>query len=149
VLATHATTRGGITHDAAEAPGALHLADNACFGLALMRLHAATRKPEYLDAATAIGDFLLRELAADDGGFYAGTKDPDAVGVFAARRKPFEDNVAAIRMLARLARTTKDAKYGRAIAAALRAIATPDAIKERGRMIGDFLLALDETRGVR
>jgi uncharacterized protein YyaL (SSP411 family) len=149
VLATHATARGGITHDAGEAPGILHLADNASFGLALMRLHAATKKREYLDAAKAIGDFLLRELAADEGGFYGGTKDLDAVGVFAARRTPFEDNVAAVRMLARLARTTKDPKYAPAIAATLRAIATPDAIKDRGRMIGDFLLALDETRGVR
>ena len=29
------------------------------------------------------------------------------------------------------------------------AIATPDAITGRGRMLGDFLLALEETRGVR
>ena len=27
--------------------------------------------------------------------------------------------------------------------------ATPDAIKDRGRMIGDFLLAMEETKGVR
>jgi uncharacterized protein YyaL (SSP411 family) len=151
VLASHATTRGGISHDAEASPRLLNLSDNAAFGLALMRLHAATKDRAYLDAATALGDFLLRELAAEDGGFYAGTKDPDAVGVFAARRKPFEDNVTAIRMLARLARASKgaDAKYTRAIGGALRAIATPDAIKDRGRMIGDFLLALEETRGVR
>jgi hypothetical protein len=56
----------------------------------------------------------------------------------------------AVRFLARLARAQKDdARYRPAIGGALRAIATPDGIKERGRILGDFLLALEETRGVR
>ena len=61
-----------------------------------------------------------------------------------------------MRFLARLAVIARDrhdkqafARYAGAITGALRSIATPDAIKERGRVLGDFLLALEETRGVR
>ena len=160
VLATHATPRGGITHDAGEKPTAiLHLADNAAFGLASMQLgeamatHGGDRAAsgEYVAAATKVADFMLRELAdPEHGGFFASTADPDAVGVFATRRKPFEDNVTALRLLARLARSSaRDPRYPAAIAGTLRAIATPDAIKGRGRVLGDFLLALEETRGAR
>ena len=65
--------------------------------------------------------------------------------------KPFEENVMAVRLLARLARENdkESARYRAAIGLALRSIATPDAVKERGRILGDFLLALEETRGVR
>jgi uncharacterized protein YyaL (SSP411 family) len=154
VLATHATERGGIAHEprgpSSPSTTTLHLADNAAFGLALMRLHEATGKAEHLGGAKRIAAFLLRDLQdGGGGGFYASTPDPDAVGVFAERRKPFEDNVTALRFLARLAKATHDPQYTAAIAGALRAIATPDAIKDRGRMIGDLLMALDETRGVR
>jgi uncharacterized protein len=156
MLATHGTARGGITHDAVERHAAiLHLADNAAFGFALMRLWevAGAGKDEYLAAAVKLADFLVRDLAdAEHGGFFASGADPDAVGVFAIRRKPFEDNVMAVRFLARLARAqTGDSRTAttRAIASALRAIATPEAIKGRGRVLGDFLLALEETRGVR
>ena len=155
VLETHATSRGGITHDGGEKGSAvLHLADNAAFGLGLMRLHEATKKEEYLTAAAKIVDFVLRDLGDPrGGGFFASTVDPDAVGVFAVRRKPFEDDVTAIRLLARLARDPRPEPDGAraiaAIASALRSVATPDAIKARGRVLGDFLLALEETRGVR
>jgi uncharacterized protein YyaL (SSP411 family) len=158
-LATHMTSRGGITHDgdATEKPSAiLHLADNAAFGLALMRLYEATKKEEYLTAATKIGDFLLHDLADARGGFFASDADPDAVGVFAVRRKPFEDNLVALRLLARLARERREkhdeagaSRYVGAIASTLRSEVTPDAIKERGRVLGDLLLVLEETRGVR
>jgi len=38
---------------------------------------------------------------------------------------------------------------GEAIARALPIVATRQAIEERGRMVGDLLLALEETKGVR
>jgi uncharacterized protein YyaL (SSP411 family) len=151
VLATHAEpARGGIAHDADPKATVLHLSDNAAFGFALLRLHEATHERAWLDEATKIAAFLERELYdAKGGGFFGSTVDPDAVGVFAERRKPFEDNVVALRFLARLTRTTRDDRYQPMIAGTLRSIASPDAIRERGRMLGDFLLALEETRGVR
>jgi hypothetical protein len=51
--------------------------------------------------------------------------------------------------LARVAKQTRNDGYRRLIARTLRALATPEQIKERGRMLGDFLLAIEETKGVR
>lgn len=153
ILATHAMPNGGITHDKLDPekpPKQLFLSDNAAFGWGLMRLYEVTKKAEWLERAKAIADFMLTELVDDDGGgLFGATKDPDAVGVFATRRVPFEENVMALRMFARLARASLDVKYKVAIDRVLRAISTPEEIKARGRMLGDYLLALEETKGVR
>lgn len=152
VLATHAV-RGGISHDVVDKekpPKVLFLSDNAAMAFALVRLAEATKNTEYAKAATTVADFMLTELLDDEGGgLFGSTKDPDAVGIFAKRRIPFEDNVVALRVLARLARTSIDVKYKTAIDRILRAITTPEEIKARGRWLGDYLLALEETKGVR
>lgn len=155
IVATHATARGGITHDvaSAEKKQQLYLSDNAWFGLGLVRLYEVTRQDDYLKKARGVADFMIAELTDDEGGgMFASTKDPDAVGVFASRRVPFEDNVTAVRMLSHLARVVPapDAKrYAASIDRLLRAISRPEEIKSRGRMIGDYLLALEESKGVR
>lgn len=153
VIATHASERGGITHDVvdpAKKPKQLFLSDNAAFGFGLVRLWETTKNDEYLRRARAIADFMIADLLDDpSGAMFASTADPDAVGIFATRRTPFEDNVMAIRMLARLARATNDAKYKHAIDRVLRAVSTPEEIKSRGRWLGDYLLALEESKGVR
>jgi uncharacterized protein len=166
VLVTHATKRGGISHaiiagrdapvgvDEREEPKQLYLSDNAAFGWGLMRLSEVTEDPakreEWGARARAIADFVLSDLIDEEGGgLFASTKDPDAVGVFAARRVPFEENVMALRLLSRVARRTADPRYRTAIDRILRAISTPEEIKGRGRMLGDYLLALEETKGVR
>jgi uncharacterized protein YyaL (SSP411 family) len=153
ILATHATARGAITHaarDDGDASKLLYLADNAAFGFALARLSEVTRKPAYLEAAKRIGAVVAGELLdGQGGGFFASTLDPDAVGVFAVRRKPFEDEVMALRFLARLARLAPSQTLTAAIARGLPAVANRPAIEDRGRMVGDLLLALEETRGVR
>jgi uncharacterized protein YyaL (SSP411 family) len=149
VLATHATKLGGITHDGDGDSDVLYLADNAAFGFGLARLYEVTKSPAYLEAATRIADFLLRELADPAGGFLASTPDPTAVGVLAARRKPFEENVMAIRFLARLSRIAPSPAYRAAIGKALAVVGTREAIDDRGRMLGDLLLALDETTYLR
>jgi uncharacterized protein YyaL (SSP411 family) len=159
IVATHATSRGGLSHDArgeAEAR-VLFLADNAAMAWGFVRLYEATKRVAHLEAARRLVAFMQKELGdAAGGGFFGATADPNAVGVFAIRRKPFEDNVLAARVMARIARATHerspasdDAEYRAAIAGTLRAVATPDQIKARGRMLGDFLLALEETKGVR
>ena len=153
ILATHPTKRGGISHgvlkDGGE-PNQLYLSDNAAFGWALMRLYEATKSDVWSKEASKIGDFMISELTDDaGGGLFGATKDPNAVGVFSARRIPFEDNVMALRMFARLARGSTDPKYRTAIHRILRAISIPEEIKARGRMLGDYLLALEETRAVR
>lgn len=155
VLATHATPRGGISHgilkDNSAAP--LFLADNAAFGYALMRLFDVTGDRAWLATATSVFRFMKAELEDPiSGALFANTRDEAAAGVFASRRVPFEDNVMALRMLARLARhddpdIARDARE--MIVRILAAISTPEEIKARGRMLGDYLLALEETRGAR
>ena len=145
ILSTHTSERGGLTHAAGDEGRVLYLADNASMGLSLVRLYEATHEHEHLDAAGRIADFLLASLQDERGGFFASTPDPNAVGVFALRRKPFEDNVAAIRFLARLERVQHTDARGTALRKALAALRTKDGIESRGRMIGDFLLAMDET----
>jgi len=156
IMATHATKRGGITHDTVDPEKEerqTYLSDNAWFGLGLMRAYEVTKKDDYLKKARAIADFMIADLIDENsGGLFAATKDPNAVGVFATRRVPFEDNVTAVRMLSHLARALPAAeakKYSAAIDRVLRATSTPEEIKSRGRMIGDYLLALEESKGVR
>ena len=156
ILATHATAGGGITHDTVDPDRKakqLYLSDNASFGLALVRLYEVTKNEDYLKRARAIADFMISDLTDDDsGGMFGSTKDPDAVGVFATRRVPFEDNVVAVRMLSHLSRVVPAAsakKYVTSLDRLLRATSKPEDIKSRGRMIGDYLLALDESKGVR
>jgi len=153
ILATHATEKGGILHGPhgeGESGKVLYLADNAAIGFALARLHEATHKPEYLEAARRVASSVTGELRDDKGGgFFSSTPDPDAIGVFATRRKPFEDDVMAIRFLARMQRLVPSDATKDAIAHAIPVVSTRQAIADRGRMVGDLLLALDETKGVR
>jgi uncharacterized protein YyaL (SSP411 family) len=147
---THSTDRGAVTHGRAGESNRLYLYDNVAFGWALTRLYEATREPAWLERATRIAEFIGSDFFDEKaGGFWASSADPNAIGVFAVRTKPFEDNVLALRFLARVARQTPTDGYRRLIARTLRALATPEQIKERGRMLGDFLLALEETKGVR
>ena len=154
VLATHATKSGALSHDVHPENSIVHLADNAAFAFGLLEL--ARVDPAEAGARTAeaakIVDAIFAELEdARGGGFYGSSRDPDAVGVFAVRRKPFEDDVTMLRVLARLARAVPERASAckRGIDRTLRAIATPEKIRDRGRMIGDFLIALEETKGVR
>jgi hypothetical protein len=153
VLATHATKGGALSHDVASSADSLvHLSDNAAFAFALLELARVSKDAARAAQAAKIVDAIFANLEdTRGGGFFASSKDPDAVGVFAVRRKPFEDNVTMLRVLARLARAMPEraAQCKRGIERTLRAIATPEKIRDRGRMIGDFLIALEETKGAR
>jgi uncharacterized protein len=153
ILATHTSPKGGLAHDATPDAHVLYLGDNAAFAFGLLRLYEASHDASYLSRARAIVDFMLKELRdPETGGFFESTRDPDAVGIFARRRVSFEDNVLALRLLAKLVRLvpeTERAGERVAIDQTLRAVARPEEIKAQGRMIGEFLLALEETRASR
>ena len=55
----------------------------------------------------------------------------------------------ALRFLARMQRLAPNDATRDAIAHAIPVVATRPAIEDRGRMVGDLLLALEETKGVR
>jgi uncharacterized protein YyaL (SSP411 family) len=153
ILATHTSPRGGLTHDAVPDAHVLHLGDNAAFALGLLRLFDETHDTSHLLRARALAAFVIRELRdPTTGGFFESTVDPDAVGVFARRRVSFEDNGMAVRMLAKLVTLGQEPnpeELSAVMEEAVAALARPEAIQAQGRMLGAFLLAMEEAKSAR
>jgi hypothetical protein len=122
-----------------------YLADASSFGLATARLAEVTGEASYRDAAVKIAAAMERDFAdPPSGGYFAKSLDLAAAGVVARRDRPFDPNIAAARFLAALTRVTGDAAHRDRARRALGAALTPRSLTERGRMIGELLLALDE-----
>lgn len=148
LLARHRSADGGFTHAAGDT-GLLHLRDQAAVGRALLALHRVTGEARWLEHARALADFMHRRLEDDEhGGFFAHTADPAAVGVFAVRRKPIEENGLAARFLLELHRQLdhlpEPPPEANAATRALRAVSDPTELAEQGRMLGQYTLALAE-----
>lgn len=147
LLRTHVDADGAVRRERAKIR---YLADAAAFGRAVARLAEVTGDTAYRDRALAIAAALRRDLEDPaTGAFWAHTPDSAASGVFARRERPFVHNVTVARFFAALARVTGDAEWKARGRRTLAAIATPRAVDERGRMLGELLLALDETGALR
>ncbi|MBK6920873.1 MAG: thioredoxin domain-containing protein [Deltaproteobacteria bacterium] len=148
MIERHRTDDGAFTHAAGDA-GLLHLRDQIAMGRGLLALFRVRADPRWLAHAEATARFMLTHLQGPRGGFYAHTADPEAVGVFAERRMPTEENGQAARMLAALHRH-EDGDGGLAtpyLDAARRALAVlgdPKAIAAEGRIVGSYLMGLEE-----
>jgi uncharacterized protein YyaL (SSP411 family) len=153
VAGTHAVPGGGYRHGAGDGDGILHLADQVAMGRAFLRMHDGWNpfrdphgdRERCLARALDVGR-VLRERFEDRerGGFSASTGDPAAPEALADRRFPFEENARAARFLLDLARRTGDRSFAGSAERALRAVGGPDAVKGQGRLLGDFVLALEE-----
>jgi hypothetical protein len=148
LLERHRTATGGFTHAAGDT-GLLHLRDQAAVGRALLALHRVTGEPRWLEHARALADFMHAQLEdREHGGFFAHTPDPGAVGVFAVRRKPIEENGLAARFLLELHRQIDHlptpSPWADAAVRALRTLSDPGELAEQGRMLGQYTLALAE-----
>jgi uncharacterized protein YyaL (SSP411 family) len=149
LLATHVEPSGAVRHDARSSSPVRFLADAAGLGRAYARLAEATGDARWQRAAERIATWMLDALAdSESAAFFAHTVDPDASGVFARRRRPFDHNVLAARFASALARVNGDVALRERALRTLAAISTPAALDEQGRMLGAYLLALDEA-GVR
>jgi uncharacterized protein YyaL (SSP411 family) len=160
ILSRHRTAPGGLTHVAPE-PGKngepppdptrrLHLSDSAAFGFGLAHLSDVAKEPRYREEAARVAAFLEKELYdPEGGGFFSQRNDPNAVGVFRVRGKPFDDNVLALRFLVLLDTLEGTPKRRTMIEHSFRAISTPNAIKDRGKFLGDYLSLVDEIRAYR
>jgi uncharacterized protein YyaL (SSP411 family) len=147
VAASHVDAEGRVKHDAASTREVWYLADAGAFGLALALLaEVKGGDARYEELARRIATFIRKDLAGEPGdpAFYGHTVDKGAAGVFAARRRPYHANVYAARLFAALWRVTGDVAYRDQARAALAAIAKPSTLRDRGRMIGSFLVALDD-----
>jgi hypothetical protein len=124
---------------------ARYLADAASFGRACARLAEVSGEASYREAALKIAAAMERDFAdPKTGAYFAKSLDPSAVGVFARRSSPFDPNLAAVRFLAALGRVTGDLGHRDRARRALAAQLTPRSLTERGRMVGELLLAFDE-----
>lgn len=147
-LETHRAPGGGIRHGADDR-GLLHLRDQVFMGRALLSLYAATGDHAWLRQATQIGAFMREHLEdASRGGFHAHTEDPNLVGVFAERRKPLEENGLAARFFVELHHyldvgEAEPSPWLSCARRAVLAVGTPETIRERGRIIGEYLLAIE------
>ncbi|MEZ4385611.1 MAG: DUF255 domain-containing protein [Nannocystaceae bacterium] len=152
LLRDHLRADGSFAHDPAADDPTIYLRDQATVGRGLLALFEATGERRWLDQARALADLALRELRDPErGGFFARSADPAAVGVFAERQRPLEDNGEMARFLLDLARLAAAAdpsdsgaaSYTRAAEEALAAVADPQAIKAQGRVVTSYLLALE------
>lgn len=151
LLRTHRTTDGAFVHGVDDDPsGLLFLRDQAAMGLGLLALYRATGEPRWLDAASQTASFMRARLEdPKHGGLFAHTEDPAAVGVFAVRRKPVEENGLAARFFIALHRHLDGdgriaTPYREAAERALAAVGQAETIEGEGRIIGQLLLGLED-----
>ena len=143
LLETH-RRGGGFSHGPSDAPDALlHLADQAAMGRALLGLARVGGRPRELAAAVELATFMIDELEAPAGGFFAHSEDPEAVGVFAERRKPLPENALAAQFLIELQRVDPGGDWLGHARRALLAVGSDAQIKRRGKVVGRYLYALD------
>ncbi len=137
-----------FAHAATDSPDALlHLADQAYMARGLATLGEASGDPGWFALAERTLLFAEAQLRDPErGGFFAHTADPSAVGVFAQRQKPLEQNAVMAELMLELSqRASDDARRDRALAA-LRDVAVPAAITRQGRKVGALVLALERAR---
>ncbi len=154
IVGSHTLEKGGFSHEKrpTDTDGAIRrffLADNAVLGFALLRLYEHTHEAWLLDAAKGAARRMTEELWDETrGGFYSASVDPNAVGVFRKRRMPLDENAFAVRFLVRLARATNDPALGNVVARTLFATLTPENVEDRGRMLGEVILAVADARAL-
>ena len=107
------------------------------------------------EAAERITAALWRTMYDPSSGLlWISTNDPGAAGVFARREQPFAANVLVARALAALSRAAGVPEpsrrlYRQRALGLLAALATPERLSAQGRILGEYLLALDEAGALR
>ena len=99
---------------------------------------------------SAVKHFVRRLAAvknfqdAKSGSCFEHTPDENAAGVFTQRQQPFVHNVTCARFFTGLAKLTGEDAWRDRAQHILAAIATPRTLDDQGRMVGEYLLALDD-----
>jgi len=108
----------------ARLPGIL--SDQVYFAQALVDAYQTVGKREYLENAMTLVGFIVGNLRdVIDGGFYFQPFDPGSKGEPLERHKPFDENVAAARLLIQLYYLTGYADYRELAEQTLKASACP------------------------
>ena len=106
------------------------LEDYACAAEGLLELYQATFDERWFEAARGLADAMIEHFEDPAGGFFDTSHDHETL---VTRPKDVQDNAVpsgngmAVTVLARLHALTGDARYARAVDAALRTVAAPAA----------------------
>lgn len=152
LLAERVDSQGAVSRSRGSTPAPRFLADAAALARGLLVLASVTGDSRYRQSAQRILGTLLNSFAVHPSELgisepreasvllRATTKDPGAVGVFAARQQPFDENVLLARALLALGDPASSARARQILAA----LSSPHTLAERGLMLAEYLLALDD-----
>jgi uncharacterized protein YyaL (SSP411 family) len=155
ILAEHRHASGGLSHGPNPSADELrHLADQAAMGWALLGLHRVTGDPRWLNEAAAVAQFMIDALADADGGLFAHTVDPSAVGVFAQRRKPLPENALAAQFFIELHMLldgdgTQPTAWLEHARRCLLAVGGEAQMQESGKLVARYAFALELLSGTK
>lgn len=145
VLQKNHKVGAGFSHaEGRDDDDVFHLADQVAVGHALVLLAELTGDPQQRRAARDVAHFIKDAFEDDSGGFFAHTVSKDDVGVFAERRKSLKHNGEAASLLLQVGRLEEDVALTASAERALAAFANEAVVADEGRMVGEYLLALEE-----
>ncbi|HRI51785.1 MAG TPA: DUF255 domain-containing protein [Pseudomonadota bacterium] len=146
---THVEPDGTVRREAVVTSSLRFLADAAALGRAFTVLATVTAKPAYRQLAEKIAAAMWTHFFdAKAGLLWVGTVDPAASGVFARREHSFWQNTLAARFLGELAAAPgvgapQRVLYRTQARALLTTLSIPSELAAQGRLLGDYVLALD------
>ena len=147
VIATHALDASGargFLHAQSDArDGLMHLGDQVAMGQAFIELFEATGDGKWRALAQATTRALVTSLWDEGAGaFRAHTRDTRTPDL--AVRMPMRGNAEAARLLMKVGRLEEDQALVQTGERALRHFADDAIVREEGRIVGEYLLALEE-----
>lgn len=149
IWASHCSSDAGCAHEVGLGTGALdasarHLADQAAMLAACVELHqvSAPGETRHLERARALAALLRTRFTDETGGLRASPEREGEVDL-ASSVRPFVPGAVAARALLILDRLDEGHGHADAARAALQALGDPDLLSRQGRIVGEFLLALE------
>lgn len=150
MLSRHVEVDGTVKRDAVATSSLRFLVDAAALGRGLAMLQRARPQANLVPILEQLAGAMLRNFKDDQSGLlWTSTLDPAASGVFAQRSHSFAANVQAARFLLTLAHLqavtpAQKLKWQNAARQLLSNLATPSQLDDQGRMVGEYILALEE-----
>jgi uncharacterized protein YyaL (SSP411 family) len=87
------------------------LGEQAWMALALLDAFEVAARPQDLQRARELVEFMIERLASDTGGFFDTPAETETLGRLSMSQKPIKENAAAAEALIRLARLTHEQRY--------------------------------------
>ncbi len=145
VIASHGTPRGFVhaAGDDHSGAGLLYLSDQIAMGNAFVELYETTGDAKWRTfAATCARNMVSALWDEGRGAFLAHTVDERTPALDV--RSPMRANAEAARLVMKVGRLEGDAELTKKGERALRTFAAPAIVSQEGRIVGEYLLAVEE-----